>query len=179
MTKMIDLTQQRFGRLVALYPSPLRCGTAVVWACLCDCGLKVYISGYSLRRGASKSCGCLKKEVISKQMTKHGYAQNSLTYGVWKAMIRRCNNPKIKGFKYWGGQGVRVCKRWKDFKNFLKDMGEKPKGLTLDRINPDGNYEPSNCRWATWGEQNNNRRNSRHRNNPVTEKRTYVTKEVK
>jgi len=100
---------------------------------------------------------------------KHGHnprnGKPSLTYNSWRAMKDRCQNPNYEYYEYYGGRGVEVCERWQDFANFLADMGERPEGLTLDRIDNDGNYEPGNCRWATWKEQNQNRREVKNHKN--------------
>lgn len=91
-------------------------------------------------------------------MTKHGMSKTSI-YRCWQQVIQRCENPKSPDYKNYGGRGITVCERWHTFENFYEDMGDKPKGLTLERINNDGNYEPGNCEWATWKKQQNNRRN--------------------
>lgn len=127
------------------------------WLFNCKCGNTPIIRIYSYKRGDSKSCGCLRDEIS----TKHGYRRKGKlnpTYSTWKAMKTRCNNPKYFDSHLYSKKGVKVCDRWvNSFENFLEDMGDKPKEMSLDRINNNGDYEPSNCRWATHSMQSNNR----------------------
>lgn len=129
--------------------------------CICDCGNKVIVRLSHLRSSITKSCGCWKLSVTSdrgKKNKTHGLSK-SRTYKSWRMLKERCNNPKTKGYEYYGGRGIRVCDRWlNSFENFYNDMGIRPLGKTIDRINVNGNYEPSNCRWATPSEQTLNQR---------------------
>lgn len=123
----------------------------------CECGKKGIHIAADLRSGKSRQCILCHNRQNAKSNIKHG-RHNTLLYKVWTSMLERCNNPKSTPYKYYGGRGIKVCDRWSKFENFLEDMGERPEGKTLDRINNDGNYEKSNCRWVTHKENCNNRR---------------------
>lgn len=158
---VINLTNQRFGRLIAL--ELIRKNKITYWLCQCDCGEKKVILSNNLRMGYSQSCGCTLYE--SKNQT-HGYSGHDRTveYDTWGRMNARCYNENIKGFKNWGGRGIIVCERWREsFENFLADMGFRPtENHSLDRFpNKNGNYEPTNCRWATPKQQARNKTTNR------------------
>jgi len=130
------------------------------WLCLCECGIERIVYEYNLLDGNTQSCGCLHKAIVSK----HGDYQ-SPEYGIWRQMIRRCSNPNEKNYHNYGGRGISVCQRWQGangYSNFLADVGRKPAGRSLDRHpNKNGDYEPSNVRWATQKEQCRNTRRNR------------------
>ena len=126
------------------------------YICRCDCGNTKVIARGSLLKNATKSCGCLRNE----KRFRHGGSYDN-AYWSWKAMIRRCTNPSHDSYPHYGGRGIKVCDRWMIYENFKHDMGDRPKGLSIDRIDPDGNYEPGNCKWSTSHEQSNNRRYNR------------------
>lgn len=164
---LIDLTGQRFGRLVVEARAPNE-GRGSAWACLCDCGKSSVVRSASLRGGLTASCGCLGIErraaACKASNRRHGHTvggQSTKTYGTWQNMLRRCRDPQSTGFQYYGAKGISVCDRWTSFENFIEDMGEAPIGKSLDRIDPRGNYEPGNCRWATNKQQANNKTNNR------------------
>lgn len=143
MGRFIDRTGQRFGRLTALSRVVSENRSKVLWRCVCECGKELCVSAGSLVTGNTTSCGCYLKERI----TKHGGWKNA-SYNTWRAMLRRCNNPKDKDYKRYGAAGVRVCAAWHDYKVFAEDMGEPMGDQTLDRKNTYGDYTPENCRWA-------------------------------
>lgn len=162
----MNLTGIRFGALVVKNlhekikaPSGV---TMVKWFCECDCGKTTITYQSHLRSGHTKSCGCLRVE----ENTTHG-KRATKTYNSWDKMIQRCTNPNNTGYYRYGAVGITVCDRWlESFDNFLEDMGERPEGMTLDRIDGSGGYYKENCRWADLTEQNFNRRKSEGKSTP-------------
>lgn len=151
-----------FGRLVVIGAAPRRSGdTRAYWTCRCDCGTVIEVSGKNLRTEITQSCRCLQRDRLSVAIRKHGHSlrgQKTRTYATWRGMLERCRNPKNKKFPQYGGRGISACKAWRDsFASFLNDMGERPIGRTLDRIDNRFGYFMSNCRWATPKEQAANR----------------------
>ena len=153
-TKLIDLTGNRYGKLVVTSHAGVRGRRSHFWKCKCDCGSIHEASGDNLKKGGTKSCGkCYSGGEKNKT---HGLT-GTTTYNVWMAMKARCGNPNHEKYPCYGGRGISVCDKWANsFSAFLEDMGERPAGKSIDRINVHGDYEPSNCRWASHSEQMRN-----------------------
>jgi hypothetical protein len=162
MTKMIQIDNgQKFGRYQVI-ERVQNIDSRPHYKCLCECGSLRIISGKYLRKGLSKSCGCYGAEQRKKASTKHGHAsrvKHSKEYQAWSNMKNRCLDENNKQYKDYGGRGITLCKEWLDFENFINDMGFC-NGLTLDRIDVNGNYEPNNCKWSSQIEQQRNKRNN-------------------
>ena len=154
----------RFGRLIALEYVGTNNHHNALWLCRCDCGNKKVIIGENLRKGSTKSCGCLNREkhITSPNRRTHGMCGTRI-HRIWKAMRNRCNNPNTPDYKYWGARGIKVCDEWNDFQKFYDwaMTNGYSDTLTIDRINVNGNYEPTNCRWITNAEQQRNKRNNK------------------
>jgi len=154
---------QRFGRLIALEVVGSHASNGgALWRCACDCGSEVVVIAAHLRNGNTSSCGCLKRERTIEIRTIHGYAKSKntikrKTYRAWAEAIKRCTKTSCQRFKNYGGRGISICDRWRNsFESFLSDMGDCPHGFSLERIDVNGNYEPSNCTWIPLKDQQKN-----------------------
>lgn len=158
----LDLTGRKIHRLTALKLTRKRGKRA--WEVVCECGTRMVMVTEHFLRGKTKSCGCYAREIApmrsSQNRTTHGFARTPI-YNAWCAMMRRCYNKSSNRYRHYGGRGITVCARWHNVVNFVNDMSPRPDGYSLDRINNDGNYEPSNCRWATRQQQIYNRQVTR------------------
>ncbi len=163
MGKLIDLTGQRFGRLVVVARAENDSHNKARWCCRCDCGKEIIARSNDLRSGNTQSCGCFQRSQTSSTNATHGGGGTRL-YTIWKAMKARCYNLKAEKYKDYGGRGITICPEWKNdfsaFRDWALSSGYTD-DLSIDRIDVDGNYEPLNCRWATAKEQRHNRRDSK------------------
>jgi len=165
MRNLIDLTGQRFNRLIVLHDTEKKSGSNRIWLCQCDCGRLTEVRGDNLRSDRIKSCGCFRKEIAKeiakKFMTIHGDAKRARLYRIWGNMKARCYNPNSANYKRYGGKGIKICNKWKNnylaFKLWALANGYQ-EGLTIDRINSNGNYCPENCHWVSMFENLKNRK---------------------
>jgi hypothetical protein len=154
---------RRFARITVLQDLPFQNRRTQV-LCRCDCGTEFISDSFKVRTGHTNSCGCYMRERIVETFFKHGHGDTvvrSRTYDSWKRMLRRCRSPNDISFPNYGGRGILVCDRWRSFENFLADVGERPSGTFLGRIDNNGHYEPGNVRWETRLQQNRNKRTNR------------------
>ena len=156
MPSKLNLAGKRFGKLRVISEAP-NSNNCTRWNCWCDCGNITTVFTSALRSGNTSSCGCGWYDTF----LEHGMTHTP-THKTWVMMRQRCNNKNDDHYKDYGGRGIRICERWNKFINFFEDMGERPEDMTLDRIDVNGNYEPRNCRWATQGVQNSNRRTNKY-----------------
>lgn len=157
---IVDLTGTRFNRWLVVCLSR-NTNHVLFWNCVCDCGSQKEVFGGDLKRGKTQSCGCLMKEAASVRSFKHGKARHRL-YSTWIQMRHRCDSPEYDGYHLYGGRGISYCNDWDNFETFLAEMEPTwAAGLTLDRVDVNGNYNKANCRWATARQQANNRRTNR------------------
>lgn len=152
MPNPIDISGMKFGRL-SVIGRAAQGKHGARWMCLCDCGKTIITRSDRLRSGQSKSCGCYHRHI----KTKHG-RYSTPAYVSWSAMKRRCLNPRASNYSNYGGREIHIYLPWMDFNNFYNDMGDRPKGTSLERIDNEGNYHPDNCRWATGRDQRINQR---------------------
>lgn len=161
-----NLTGMHFGHLFVVGRSEKMSKAGTLWDCLCACGNTSTVDSLKLRSAKIVSCGCFRREALAYGYFRrtHGQANNSPTYKTWKEMRQRCLNPNNDKWKWYGGRGITVCERWNSFENFLEDMGKRPDGMTLDRIDNNLGYSKENCTWATHIDQTQKQEKNKLRN---------------